>query len=574
MSKSIKLKMIVIFSSLILLSGIVTSYVSFQTSKNVITSSLGDQALSISENAVKAIDLDQYEKISLESGETDYYFELRETLNEMRETNGLVYLYTMSRQEKDGKYEYIYMVDGMPLDSDDASATGDVEDGVDDYPLLVKAFETGESQVGELTYSEDYGALVSAYIPIKSDSGELIGILGADLDASIVYSSLQASKIKLIWMTVGIVLLSILLIFITTMSLVNPLKHLAKKVELIGKGDLTVTIESNRKDEIGSLTDSFNQMLQELKRMIGVINQSSVRMSGTTSQLLVSANETKGASNEISVIMEHMASQVDTQYKSLDDSAKIIEEVSESINDIAVNSSVVTELSSKTQGEIEVGNQKVNNLVEQMNTISRSVNESSSSIMALLAHSKDIESIVEIIQGIASQTNLLALNAAIEAARAGEAGKGFAVVADEVRKLAEQSESSTVNIRNIIEKINSDTNITAEKMKVVLDDVKEGIHSVGETGNVFKNILGAIQEVNVKIQEVTATSEEMSAATEEITASAKETANIAEQASTEVRKTVDITLEQERLVLHMTESIEELVTMSSTMKELTGKFKL
>lgn len=571
MNKSLKLKMIVIFSSLILISGVVTSFISFQTSKNVITSSLGDQALSITENAVKVIDLDQYEEISLDSGETDYYFELRDRLNEIRETNGLVYLYTMGRQEKEGEFEYYYMVDGM---LQDASALGDVEEGVDDYPLLVEAFETGKSQVGELTYSEEYGALVSAYIPIKSDSGELIGILGADLDASLVYSSLQASKIKLMWMTVGIVLLSILLISIATVSLVNPLKHLAQKVELVGKGDLTVTIESNRKDEIGSLTASFNHMLQELKTMIGVINQSSVTMSGTTSQLLVSANETKETSNEISVIMDQMASQVDTQYKSLDDSAKIIEEVSESINDIAVNSSVVTELSSKTQGEIEVGNQKVNDLVEQMNTISRSVNESSGSIMALQAHSKDIETIVEIIQGIASQTNLLALNAAIEAARAGEAGKGFAVVADEVRKLAEQSESSTVNIRNIIEKINSDTNTTAENMKVVLDDVKEGIHSVGETGMVFKNILGAIQEVNVKIQEVTATSEEMSAATEEITASAKETASIAEQASTEVRKTVDITLEQERLVLHMTESIEELVTMSSTMKELTGKFKL
>jgi len=571
MNKSLKLKMIVIFSSLILISGVVTSFISFQTSKNVITSSLGDQALSITENAVKVIDLDLYEEISLDSGETDYYYELKERLNEIRETNGLVYLYTMGRQEKDGEFEYYYMVDGM---LQDASELGDVEEGVDDYPLLVKAFETGKPQVGEMTYSEEYGALVSAYIPIQSDSGELIGILGADLDASLVYSSLQASKIKLMWMTVGIVLLSILLISIATVSLVNPLKHLAQKVELVGKGDLTVTIESNRKDEIGSLTDSFNHMLQELKRMIGVINQSSVTMSGTTSQLLVSANETKGTSNEISVIMEQMASQVDTQYKSLDDSAKIIEEVSENINDIAVNSSVVTELSAKTQGEIEVGNQKVNDLVEQMNTISRSVNESSSSIMALLAHSKDIESIVEIIQGIASQTNLLALNAAIEAARAGEAGKGFAVVADEVRKLAEQSESSTINIRNIIEKINSDTNITAENMKIVLDDVKEGIHSVGETGMVFKNILGAIQEVNVKIQEVTATSEEMSAATEEITASAKETANIAEQASTEVRKTVDITLEQERLVLHMTESIEELVTMSTTMKELTGKFKL
>jgi methyl-accepting chemotaxis protein len=230
MNKSIKLKIIITFSSLILLSGLVTSYVSSQTSKKVITSSLGNQALSISESAVKMIDLNQYEEISLESGETDYYSELRESLNEIRETNGLVYLYTMSRQEKDGEFEYIYMVDGMPLDSDEASAIGDVEDGVEDYPLLVKAFETGESQVGELTYSEEYGALISAYIPIKSNSGEIIGILGSDLDASVVYSSLQASKIKLIWITVGILLLSILIIFVTTLSIVN-----RKSIKAIGQ---------------------------------------------------------------------------------------------------------------------------------------------------------------------------------------------------------------------------------------------------------------------------------------------------------------------------------------------------
>lgn len=574
MRKSMKARMIVIFSSLILLSGLLTSFISMNTSVKIVTESLGNQALSISQQALKVIDTDQFVGITPGTGETDYYYELREKLNEIRETNGLVYLYTMRRQENSNGFQYMYVVDGMPRGSEEVSALGEVEDEINEYPHIEKAFETGEQQVGEMSHTEEYGALISSYVPIKSKSGEVIGIIGADFDATTIYSSMEASKQKIMFLTLFILIISIILIYITTLSIINPLQKLSRSVELIGKGDLTVSIESKRQDEIGILTHAFNQMLQDLKAIISVINHNSSELNETTSHLLTSASETKAACGEVAITMEQIAENVGIQQKSLGESAQVLQEMSMSINHVAGNSSIVSQLSSHTHGEVQSGNQKINKLIQQMNTISNSVDESSSSIMTLKGHSQEIESIVNIIQEISSQTNLLALNAAIEAARAGEAGKGFAVVADEVRKLAEQSEKSTVRIRNIIDRINKDTSQTVDVMDIVLTNVKEGMNAVGETGNVFRNISVAIEEVNEKIQEVTATSEELSAATEEIATSANETARIAEQASADTRDTVKVTSSQEMLMTDMSKSIEKLAVMASTMKELTDRFKL
>ncbi|WP_168714404.1 methyl-accepting chemotaxis protein [Niallia nealsonii] len=572
MRKSIKVKMIIIFSSIILLSGLLTSFISLRTSTETITSSLGDQALSILQQAVKVMDPNKYEELTLASSETDYYYKLRKTLNEIRETNGLVYLFTMDRQKSSNGYTYRYIVDGMPLDSEDASALGTVEDT--NYPLLVKAFETGKQQVGQMSYSDEYGALITAYMPIKSSTGDVIGVIGADLDATKVYSSMKKNKIELLLITLCVLIISIILIYFATISIIKPLQVLSKNVELIGKGDLTVSIESKRNDEIGKLTHSFNQMLQDLKAMISTINNNSSQINTTAAKLLIHANETQAASNEIAITVEQIASDVETQHKSLDESALVLGEMSICINNVADNSSIVSELSANTHEEVEDGNQKVDNLIKQMDTINLSVKESASSMLTLKSHSQEIESIVNIIQEISSQTNLLALNAAIEAARAGESGKGFAVVADEVRKLAEQSEQSTMSIRYIIDQINQATNQTVDTMEVVSNHVKKGIHSVGETQHVFSNIFKALQEVNTKIQEVTASAEEMSAAAEEITASANETANIAEKAVAETKNTVQITANQEVLITDISHSIEQLTVMAADMKKLTDRFKL
>jgi methyl-accepting chemotaxis protein len=572
MVKSIKIRMLLIFSGLILISGLFIGYVSIRASETLVEETVSQQASGISQRAANLINLKEYQGI-LESGETAYYKELRSQMNEIREANGLTYIYTMKREKSGDGYRYYYIVDGMPENSEDASQIGDEEKGIDEYPAIVRAFETGKPEM-EMTNTEEYGGLVSAYAPIKSETGEIIGIVGSDYDVTDVYKGIEANKLKMLLIMAAILVVSIIVTWAITHSITKPIQLLSKNTEAIGGGDLSISVESKRTDEIGKLTLSFNEMLQDLRGIIQTINKYSLELNETSSLLLSKANETKSASREIAITMEDISGNSESQHQSLNESVKVIEEMSMGVNHIAESSSTASELAVHTLHEVTKGNQRLEKVINQMETISDSVNRSSSLIMTLQGHSDEISNILGIISGISSQTNLLALNAAIEAARAGESGKGFAVVAEEVRKLAELSAKSTESIKAIIERINGDTKNTATAMDVVLHDVKQGMDVVSEAGKVFNSILTSIEGVAKQIQEVTSTSEEMSASAEEITASALETAKIAEQAAISTQHTVSITNRQGHLITDMAQSVESLSEMSAKLKELTGKFKL
>lgn len=572
MGKSIKVRMLLIFSGLILISGLIIGFASIKTSRNLVEETVSEQAAGISQRAANLINIEKYQMI-LESGETEYYNELRSQLNEIRELNGLTYLYTMKREKSGDGYHYFYIVDGMPLESEDASKFEEEETGMADYPAIVRAFETGKPEM-EMTNTKEYGGLVSAYVPIKSESGDVIGIVGSDIDVTDVYNGMEANMWNLFMMIAGIMAVSIIVTILVTLSITKPIQLLSKNAESIGAGDLSVIVQSNRQDEIGRLTLSFNKMLQNLKVMIKNIDHYSIELNETSSLLLSKANETKSASREIAATMEEISGNSSSQHQTLNESVNVIEEMSMGVNHIAESSSQASELAAHTFSEVGQGNQKLEEVIRQMEAISDSVNQSSIMITNLKEHSDEISSIVGIISGISSQTNLLALNAAIEAARAGESGKGFAVVAEEVRKLAELSAKSTESIQALIERINGDTNNTAAAMDIVLHDVKKGMSVVTEAGEVFNSILASIGGVAKQIEEVTSTSEEMSASAEEITASAFETARMAEQAAASTQQTVSITNRQDHLITDMAHSVESLAKMAANLKELTGNFKL
>ncbi|WP_226678909.1 methyl-accepting chemotaxis protein [Mesobacillus jeotgali] len=572
MGKSIKVKMLLIFSGLILISGLIIGYVSIKSTASLVEETVSEQAAGISQRAAKVIKIQDYLEI-LESGETEYYKELRSQLNEIREANGLTYLYTMKREQAGDVYKYYYVVDGMPFNSEEASQLGDEEDGIEDYPAIVRAFETGKTEI-EMTNTEEYGGLVSAYVPIKSKSGEIIGIIGSDLDVTNVYNGIEANTLKMLAIIGVILLISIMITITVTFSITKPIQVLAKNAEAVGKGDLTVRVESKRGDEIGILTSSFNKMLQDLRVIIQTLNDYSQELNETSSVLLGKANDTKSASREIASTMEEISGRSASQHQSLIESVRVVEEMSKGVNYIAESTSEASELAVSTLNEVSIGNNKLEKVIGQMQKISESVNHSSLLIQTLKGHSDEISNIVEIINGISAQTNLLALNAAIEAARAGEAGKGFAVVADEVKKLAELSSKSTENIKDIIERINGETNHTAHAMDIVLEDVKQGMSAVSEAGKVFNSIQSSVEGVSSQIQEVTSTSEEMSASAEEITASAIETAKIAEHAAASTQQTVLITNRQDHLITDLTQTVEGLSHMAEKLKELSGNFKI
>ncbi|MGA9228343.1 MAG: methyl-accepting chemotaxis protein, partial [Mesobacillus sp.] len=342
MVKSIKIRMLLIFSGLILISGLFIGYVSIRSSETLVEETVSQQASGISQRAANLIKIKEYQDI-LESGETVYYKELRSQMNEIREANGLTYIYTMKREKSGDGYRYYYIVDGMPESSEDASQIGDEEKGIDEYPAIVRAFETGKPEM-EMTNTEEYGGLVSAYAPIKSETGEVIGIVGSDYDVTDVYNGIEANKLKMLLIMAAILVVSIIVTWAITHSITKPIQLLSKNTEAIGGGDLSISVESKRTDEIGKLTLSFNEMLQDLRGIIQTINKYSLELNETSSLLLSKANETKSASREIAITMEDISGNSDSQHKSLSESVMVIEEMSVGVNHIAESSSTASEL--------------------------------------------------------------------------------------------------------------------------------------------------------------------------------------------------------------------------------------
>nr|WP_281378794.1 HAMP domain-containing methyl-accepting chemotaxis protein [Paenibacillus phyllosphaerae] len=383
------------------------------------------------------------------------------------------------------------------------------------------------------------------------------------------------SQIQLFVVILVVTLLILLYLFVAfSQTVKRTVSNLANGASAMAAGDMTVQLRLDTKDELAIVGDSFNQMSQSMRAMLRTSVEVSEQVAAASGQLRVAADETVAVSVENANGIQQIASGMESQLKGAEETGRAMEEMSVGIQRIAEYASDVSENSAAAEKQAREGGGAIDQAIRQMNTIHESSRQTSKVIHSLGEHSKKVEAIIEVISGIAQQTNLLSLNASIEAARAGEHGKGFAVVASEVKKLAEQSQKSTEEIASIIGQIQASVREAVSAMDGGYREVEAGTSIIQETGVVFGKIAASVHEVAGQIQEITSSAQQISAGTEEVTASMQ---NMVEISQTSAGKTQEMSATSEEQLATMEEvskAAADLNALADQLKQMVGKFKV
>ncbi len=363
--------------------------------------------------------------------------------------------------------------------------------------------------------------------------------------------------------------------FIMTNRMVKPIDVLANHANAIANGDLRNALqETDRKDEIGQLHNSFVRMNDDLKDLISNVLDTTQNVAASAEQLSANADETSTATMQIASAIQEVSAGTDNQLSNVDQSKGKVEQISENIDSISTEIERVTASTIEASQQSSQGVETVGRVTEQMGIINRNAEDTGNVIAGLDQHSKEIGQIVQMITDIAEQTNLLALNAAIEAARAGEHGKGFAVVADEVRKLAEQSSQSANQISELILVIQKTTKNVVESMDAGNQAVQDGSKLVSEANDSFESITKAVSSVEERLNEVTTSLSQILTSKDELVTSIETVSEITETTASHSQEVAATTEEQTASIQEVSAATTTLADMVQELQDKISRFKL
>lgn len=343
------------------------------------------------------------------------------------------------------------------------------------------------------------------------------------------------------------------------------------------KGDFTQEIPAKfikRADEIGQLSRTFESVSSRMRTVLGEVQQSATHVVSNAVSVDERAIESSNASQNIAQAIATVAESSEAQMKGAEENAKAMEDMAHGVHSVAQAATVVSDATNEMISNASAGQQTIQQAAEQMKIIYDGTTETEAIISKLATSANEIQHIVTAITDVSEQTNLLALNAAIEAARAGEAGKGFAVVADEVRKLADETNRSASTIQELLESIQKASVQATESMNVNGEQVHLGITRMNDVESSFRQILQTVEHIVKETIELSAVSEQMSASSEEIAAGSEEIATSAESSYEQTHQVAAASQQQLASMEEVSNSSTALKELATNLQQLLQQFKI
>ncbi|MFJ7952942.1 methyl-accepting chemotaxis protein [Lysinibacillus sp. NPDC096418] len=425
---------------------------------------------------------------------------------------------------------------------------------------VIAAVDRGDAVAAREIYDTELSRLNSL---MSSVANEMLAFNKMQFTEIADNAEKEVQKSAIITILIGLLatVICTCLSILMAVKIVKPLTGMASSVQRISQGDLTIEdIKVKSKDELGTLANAFNEMKLSIRSLIRATGETANDLSAIAEELTASTSHVASSSNTVAQNVETIAAGTKVSSTVSNEATLAMSETTVGIQQIADATNTVLGKAQQTKDTADVGQLTIEHAKQQMNTIYDTSKQTTALISSLSQQSVEIQSITKVITDITEQTNLLALNAAIEAARAGEHGKGFAVVADEVRKLAVQSKESANLIVQLTTDILQETKNVEASVTQGLTTVEEGVNIIAQAGASFTNIVEAIEDMTEQISTVTAITQEMTATSEEITASIQEVDG-------HVRITAEGTEEMAQQIVEQVASLQEINNISENLSE-------
>ncbi|MDQ1235936.1 methyl-accepting chemotaxis protein [Paenibacillus sp. SORGH_AS306] len=567
----LRLKLYLMIILPLIVVAVVTLFITQILIKDASLSTMQYNNQKLAENTIANLNMADIQKLSSSNNpeQLKEYRDLRSQLTMLRQETGSLYIYLFNYV--DGKW--FYTVDGAAWDDEDYSKYGDefeFSSGIAPEVLSHQMVTT------DVATDPTWGELFSTFAPIKDQSGQTIGYLGIDISANAVnavYSNTLKQAYQMVIPVFAIVLLiSILCAMAFIRRMLRQVGEIQSSMEQVTKGDLTVSSKRITGDQLGDISDLNNAMVAHITDMITNIQQgshtlqeSSQYISKVSTGTLRQTEELSRAIHEIATGSTQQAEQTEEAVQHSERLGQIIDEVRSYVERFGDTARQLTQVREQVTHEhqrlLEQGKQNVQQM-QQMQLMSR----------ALAEQSQEAANVSGQVQSIVKQTQILALNASIEASRAGEAGKGFAVVASEMRSLAQQSEDSIREIDTILGSFVEQIGGMGHRFDLTMKSVNQQESQIEECMQTFEQVSQVSDEVQglaVNLTERTAHMQNLRHEVEEqlsyIASATEETSAMTEEVSASAQ-------EQEQSVTELSTISQNLTTLSSQLQSLTNKF--